>query len=180
MGKPIDWRRARKGNALRIDDEREYMERDRAAKWLAGQEASVAYLGDKVIGNFKQTKTARQKAKVSKPADKRADRPGNSEAHLAAIRKLPCCVTLRTPAGECHHLKQTGERGAGMRSSDRWAVPLSHVPHMELEREGSRNERAWFERHGIDAPLDLAAALWAASPDVARMTKIVIAHKRRK
>jgi hypothetical protein len=88
-------------------------------------------------------------------------------------------VTLRVPAGEAHHLKQgTGERGAGMRSSDKWAVPLSHAPHMELERESSRNEAKWFERHGIDAPLDLAAALWNASPDVAAMTRIIMAHRR--
>ncbi len=138
----------------------------------------MGYLGDKLIGNFKPSRTARQKAKASRSADKRAERPGNSEEHLAALRKCPCVVTLRVPAGEVHHLKMTGERGAGMRSSDRWGIPLSHAPHMELEREGSRNERRWFEKHGIDAPLDLAAALWNASPDVAAMTKIIMAHRR--
>ena len=138
----------------------------------------MTYLFGKVIGNFKASRTQRQKAKASKASTKRADRPGNSEEHLAAIRKCPCVVTLRVPAGEAHHLKQgTGERGAGMRSSDKWAIPLSHVPHMELERESSRNEAKWFERHGVDAPLDLAAALWAASPDVAKMTKIILAHR---
>ena len=137
----------------------------------------MSYLGDKVLGNFKPSRTARQKAKASKSSEKRADRPGNSEEHLAALRKCPCVVTLRVPAGEVHHLKQTGERGAGMRSSDKWGVPLSHAVHMELEREGSRNERRWFEKHGIEAPLDLAAALWNASPDVAAMTKIIIAHR---
>ena len=138
----------------------------------------MTYLRDRILANFKPSRTARQKAKASKSSDKRADRPGNSEEHLVAIRKCPCVVTLRVPAGEAHHLKQnTGERGAGMRSSDKWALPLSHVPHMELERESSRNEAKWFERHGVDAPLDLAAALWAASPDVARMTKIILAHR---
>lgn len=137
----------------------------------------MTYLGDKVLGNFKPTRTTRQKVKASKASTKRAERPGNSEEHLAALRKCPCIVTLRVPAGEVHHLKMTGERGAGMRSSDKWGVPLSHTPHMELEREGSRNERRWFEKHGIDAPLDLAAALWNASPDVAAMTKIIIAHR---
>jgi hypothetical protein len=140
----------------------------------------VTYLRERVLANFKPTRTARQKTKAAKPRVKRAERPGNSEEHLSAIRKCPCIVTLRTPAGEAHHLKCTGERGAGMRSSDKWAVPLSHAPHMELEREGSRNERRWFEKHGIDAPLDLAAALWNASPDVAAMTKIILAHRGKK
>jgi hypothetical protein len=135
------------------------------------------YLRDKILGNFLPTRTTRQKAKASKSSEKRAERPGNSEEHLAALRKCPCVVTLRVPAGEVHHLKATGERGAGMRSSDKWGVPLSHVPHMELEREGSRNERRWFEKQGIAAPLDLAAALWKASPDVPTMTKIILAYR---
>jgi len=138
----------------------------------------VTYFGEKQLGNFKPSKTARQKAKARKSSDKRAERPGNSEEHLAALRKCPCVITLRVPAGEVHHLKQgTNERGAGMRSSDKWGLPLAHGPHMELERESSRNEARWFERHGVDAPIDLAAALWAASPDVARMTKIILAHR---
>lgn len=138
----------------------------------------MTYFGEKVVGNFRPTKAKRIRDRLAKPAKKRAARPGNSEEHLVALRKCPCVVTLRVPAGEAHHLKMTGERGAGMRSSDKWAVPLSHVPHMELEREGSRNERRWFEKHGIDAPLDLAAALWSASPDVAAMTRIILAHRK--
>lgn len=138
----------------------------------------MSYLGEKVVGNFKPPKSARVKAKIAKPRAKRAAREGNSDAHLEAIRKLPCCVTLRVPAGEAHHLKYgTGERGAGMRSSDRWAVPLSHGPHMELEAVGARNEPRWFKDYGIESPIDLAAALWAASPNIEAMTKIVLAHR---
>lgn len=136
------------------------------------------YLGDKKLGNFRPSTTERIKAKR---IDTREDREGNDNAHLAALRKCPCIVTLRVPAGEVHHLKAgTGERGMGMRSSDRWGVPMSRVPHEELERQGSRKETRWLAEHGIDAPLDLAAALWKASPDVAAMTKIVLAHVRKK
>lgn len=128
------------------------------------------------LPNFKRSVRERKSAKPSS-VDKR---PGMSEEHLALIRKLPCCVTGVTPAGEAHHLKQgTGERGTGMRSSDRWAVPLCHAKHMELERQGSRNEWAWFRAHGISDPLELAAALWANTGDLARMTKIVQAHMGR-
>ena len=132
------------------------------------------------IGIFKPSPTERAKAKSQRSSRKRAAREGNDEKHLAALRKCPCVITLKVPAGEVHHLKSgTGERGVGMRSSDRWGVPLSRVPHDEVERIGSRNETAWFQRHGIDAPLDLASALYSASPDVARMTKIIIeAHRK--
>lgn len=139
----------------------------------------MAYLKERVIGNFKPTPTEKQKAKIAKPRVKREEREGNSEEHLAFIRKLPCCVTLKVPCGEAHHLQQTGERGMGQRSTDRWAVPLTHTLHMELHRLGSRKEGGWFKDRGIEAPLDLAAALWAASPDVARGTAIVLEFHRR-
>lgn len=109
----------------------------------------------------------------------RADREGNSKAHAALIRKLPCCVCPTTPGGQIHHLKATGLRGAGMRSPDKCGVPMCAQCHLEgVERAGSKNEIAWFQKRGIEA-LDLAAALWAATGDLPRMTAIVIEHKRR-
>ncbi|MEQ1694420.1 MAG: hypothetical protein ABL901_01135 [Hyphomicrobiaceae bacterium] len=115
-----------------------------------------------------------KKAKKS-AADKR---PGMSRTHCEAIRLLPCCCCGRMPGGTIHHLKQgTGERGAGMRASDKWGVPLCAPEHEDLERQGSRNEMAWFAARGIASTLDLAVALWTASPDTARMTKIVIQHR---
>ena len=136
----------------------------------------MTYLRERVIGNFKPSMTDRQKAKSSKSRVKREERDGNDAAHLEYIRRLPCCVSLAVPCGEAHHLQQTGERGMGQRSTDKWAVPLTHALHMELHRLGSRKETGWFRERGIEAPLDLAAALWAASPDVAKGTAIVLAH----
>ena len=133
---------------------------------------------ERVFGNFKPTRTHRAAEKRAKPAKKRAGREGNDLGHLAAIRQCPCIATLKMPAGEAHHLKLgTGERGAGMRSSDRWAVPITRGPHEEVEAGGARREHAILKRWGITDPLGLAAALWAASPDVAKMTKIILAHK---
>jgi len=123
--------------------------------------------------NFKPSRRERMKKK-ERAADKR---PGMSEKHLECIRQMPCCVTLRVPAGECHHLKGTGERGMGLRSTDRWAVPLSHDKHMELERIGSRNEVRWFQEHGIEDPHELAAALWANTGDLPRMIAVLMAHR---
>lgn len=137
----------------------------------------MSYLGEKIIGNFKRPRSERL---AEKTKDKRADRDGNSEKHLEAVRKLPCCIPgcSKHPGGEVHHLKATGLRGMGLRSPDRYGLPMCHEHHINgVERAGSKNELRWFKARGIEA-LDLAAALWIASPDVARMTKIVIEHKQ--
>jgi len=126
----------------------------------------------RVLANFRPSIRER-KTRVA-PSSKRAHM---SDAHLALIRLLPCCVTGRAPAGEAHHLKAgTGERGVGRRSSDRWAVPLCHAEHMDLESKGSRNEPAWFRDRGVADPLGLASALWAATGDIEKMRRIVVAH----
>jgi hypothetical protein len=105
-------------------------------------------------------------------------REGNSEAHLLLIRLLPCCVTGKKAPNDPHHLKEglAHERGLGRRSTDRWAVPLSREKHDEVERIGSRNEWAWFRQHGIEDPLELAAALWRNTGDLERMRKVLAAH----
>lgn len=126
---------------------------------------------DHVFGNFR---TRKPKEKKARKAD---SRPGMSEKHCALIRKLPCCACGRIPAGTIHHLKSgTGERGVGLRSTDKWGTPLCLAHHEEIERAGTRNEVSTFGKWGID-PHDLAIALWAATGDLPKMTKIVIAHR---
>lgn len=129
-----------------------------------------------IYGNQKPKKADKVKAKN---VDKRKDRPGNSEKHLALIRTLPCCIPGCTTVGcDPHHLKQTGtqERGMGMRSPDRWAVPLCRRHHDEVERVASRSEIKWFADRGIE-PLELANALWMVSPDRGALVRVVLAHK---
>jgi hypothetical protein len=129
-----------------------------------------------VFCNFRQPVRARSKKK-ERAADRRS---GMSEAHLKLIRQMPCCVSLYLPAGEAHHMK-TGpaqsERGMGMRATDRWAVPLCHEKHMELESLGSRKELGWFRDHGIEDPYELANALWNETGDLPRMISILMAHR---
>lgn len=135
-------------------------------------------LHPKIYGNFRE-----RGPKKRKNSERYLKRPGMSEAHLACIRQLPCCVCGGTKHIEAHHLKATAERGMGLRSTDKWAVPAcgfggqNHC-HEDIERLGSKNEVAWFATKGVDV-LVLAMDLWAASGNVARMREIVIAHRSR-
>lgn len=140
----------------------------------------MAWLGEKVLGNFRPSHTQRAKAKRLAPKVKRERRPGNSEAHLSAIRTLPCVIPGCSIVGcDPHHAKSgpaAAERAVGRRASDRWCVPLCRKHHDEVEAIGSRREAAWFLERGIEV-IELAAALWAVSPDKGAMVRIVLAHK---
>ena len=131
---------------------------------------------DHVYGNFKKPRGEKRRTN----SKKREQRAGNSKAHLALLRLMPCCVTLMMPGGQVHHLKSgeaKAERGAAMRASDRWGVPISHDAHMNLESVGARGERRWFRERGIENPHALAAALWANTGDLPRMIKVLMAHR---
>lgn len=130
--------------------------------------------------NFRPSREERDKAKKTRKSAQMR-REGNCEKHLALLRLCPCVVSLKTPAGEVHHLKQglaAKDRGMGMRAQDKWGVPLAHDPHMDLESYGSRREYEWFAARGIHDPGGLAADLWACAPKtVEAYTKIIIAHR---
>ena len=101
-------------------------------------------------------------------------RKGMDKKHLENIRKLPCLVCGDVPS-EVHHLKQgTGERGMGLRSTDRWAVPLCHAHHINgVEKLASTQEAVWFMSYGIHNPLEIAAELWEARGDPEKMHGII-------
>lgn len=133
----------------------------------------------RVYGNFRKDKyDAINAPKRWKKA--RDGRPGMSEDHLAAIRKLPCLVCGTHKAIHAHHLR-SGKiaqlRGVGLKAPDRFSVSLCWLHHSEVHSIGSRKERDWLIEHsGIDA-YNLADALWAASPDEHKMYRIVLAHQ---
>lgn len=110
-------------------------------------------------------------------SDWREDRDGMSDQHLALVRKLPCCVCRRAPAGEVHHLKTTGERGLSVRTCDKWGVPLCRADHDAVENVGARNELRWFKERGIEDVVWLASALWRATGNLPAMVKIVLTHR---
>ena len=131
------------------------------------------------LANFKPSRAERNK---EKNRDKRADRPGNCEKHLAAIRRMPCCIPGCNVVGcDAHHLRDTGERGGALKSPDKYTIPLCSLTHhidqtTGVHSVGTKRELKWLADHGIDG-LGLAAALWNASPDDAAMFKIVLANK---
>lgn len=138
----------------------------------------MSWLGDTPPpGSMLKPGGPRPKTRQSGFRDKR---DGMDEAHLANVRKCPCCVCLKMPAGEAHHLQNSGERGMSLRSTDKWTVPLCtehHTGSSGVHRVGSRREIAWFQERGIDS-VWLASSLWKARGDQAAMTKIVLTHAR--
>jgi hypothetical protein len=121
-----------------------------------------------VTPRFKVPKSLRRERKA------RDERPGMSAKYLAAIRKLPSCISGRSPC-EAHHLRIKEERGVSMRATDRWAVPLTWDEHHDVHRVGSRREEAWFKQHGIDARA-LAEALWNNKHSEETMLLVLRAH----
>ncbi len=96
----------------------------------------------------------------SVPQSVREPRPGDSRAHLAVIRSLPC-VVCGGPGGDPHHLLRVNDgapKGVGRRNEDRWAVPVDRKCHDAAHAAG--DDEAWFMSHGINAR-QLAEALWA-------------------
>jgi hypothetical protein len=79
--------------------------------------------------------------------------------HLRFVAAQPCLVCGRTPS-DPHHIKFAEQRALGRKVSDRFTVPICRLHHRELHRRG--NERAWWQRYGID-PLAIAATLWGRS-----------------
>jgi hypothetical protein len=115
------------------------------------------------------------KEKKKSAAEKRA---GMSERHRVLLRQLPCCIGQDHPGGEVHHLKfGTGERGMGLRSTDKFGLPMCHAHHIDgVERAGSRNEHKWFRDRGV-SPLDLAAGLWLVTGKLESMLAVMKAHR---
>lgn len=127
------------------------------------------------LANFKKKGLQKKKHKNS---SFREERPGMSDDHLKLIRKLPCATCSTMPAGTAHHLKCTGERGMGVRSTDSKALPECIKCHDEIERAGAKNEVKYYQDKGIEDPLELAEALWKNTGDLPKMINVLLTHKQ--
>lgn len=133
---------------------------------------------ERVFGNFKPSKGHRVRERRTKKsaADRRE---GMSKEHLACIRQCFCvaCLPSIRKADHAHHLLQTGDRGMGLRSQDKDAVPLCFHHHEEVHRRGSKNEAQVFSSWGIPDALQLAADLYRSTGDAAKMNAVCFAHR---
>jgi hypothetical protein len=66
-----------------------------------------------------------------------------SPAYLAWVASLPCCC-CGGPGGDAHHPYAVGYKGAGTKTADYWAIPLSRPCHDALHRDVA----AWEAEHG--------------------------------
>jgi hypothetical protein len=124
-----------------------------------------------VTTNFR-VRTKRPKA--------RDRRDGEDHKHRENLRLLRCCVCGAPAPNTVHHLKTTGRRGVGMRSPDRFGLPMCWFPsgddcHGQIERIGSRNELKWLRERGVDG-IELADALWNNRHSLEAMSRIIAAH----
>jgi ERF superfamily len=92
------------------------------------------------------------KSVLSVPAPRRY----RNREHLRSVAKQPCLICGRKPS-DPHHLRYLQPRALGRKPSDEFAVPLCRVHHRAVHR--SRDERAWWQRAGID-PIKVARKLW--------------------
>ncbi len=118
----------------------------------------------------------------------RQPREGDSRAHLAFIRQLPCCVCgvhggIYDPFTQAHHLLRADDRpkGTGRKHLDKYAIPLCSLHHLATSgtdsAHGAGNDETWLAGHGIDGRA-LAAALWRASGDYDKGLRIVQRAKK--
>ncbi len=108
----------------------------------------------------------------------RQPREGDSRAHLAFIRSLPCCVCGTYGITQAHHLLRWDDRpkGMGRKHPDKSAIPLCARHHLATSgtdsAHGAGDDESWLAGKGIDGRA-LAAALWRASCDYDKGLRIV-------
>lgn len=127
---------------------------------------------------IRQPKTAFRTSRRARDVE-----PVKNSAHLAWLRTLPSAVSGMEGC-EVAHInyadKRYGkpERGKSTRADDRWCLPLTSLEHRDGPDAQHRtgHERAWWERHGIDATA-LASDLWRVSGDT-DAALLILAHAR--
>jgi len=82
--------------------------------------------------------------------------------HLAFVRQLPCVACGKAAPSEAAHVRSGTHGGVGVKSGDRYAVPLCIACHARQHRIG---ELTFWSALGID-PLNVALRLWTISADI--------------
>jgi hypothetical protein len=109
-------------------------------------------------------------------------RPGMDDTHRLLCKTLPSCVSgLRTQI-DPHHLMggpASATRSFGVRSTDRWIVPVTREEHNDLDgphgRGGPYREFSWFLTEGVN-PYAYACGLWLVTGCRERMESVAFRH----
>lgn len=122
---------------------------------------------------------ARPDTAFSEDPSDRSQRRMKDDAHLAFIRTLPSVISGEIGCEACHvrygdPIYRKKHTGKAQKPDDAWTVPLTPSEHRD-QHDG--NEKAWWERHGID-PLELCLRLYAVSGDRNEALKIIRASFR--
>ena len=64
--------------------------------------------------------------------------------YLSWVRQQPSVISQQYNCA-AHHIIGHGQGGMGLKASDLFAFPLTHLEHMELHQHGYK---AWEEIHG--------------------------------
>jgi hypothetical protein len=132
---------------------------------MAQRLANIAPIGSLLKGSNPKPKRKADMGRAPRQRD---------EAHLAAIRLLPCLVpSCGLEPCEAAHVRMSRpgkpNAGVGAKPDDCHVVPLCRDHHRE-QHAGS--EEAFWAAHDID-PLNIAAALYRLSPDQEAMRAVV-------
>lgn len=137
----------------------------------------------------KKKRRRRLKAQDSGPGQRKPRL--RDKRHLAAVAKLPSVISGSLYQIEVCHIRfadaSWGKPDTGMQKKpdDRWVLPLTsgeHLYNKDAQHKGS--ERAFWERHGIDA-LAVANALYrvwgraSSDEEACRMMTEIIRDARR-
>lgn len=100
---------------------------------------------------------------------------GADKKHLEFVRSLPCCNCGTAHQSVAHHLLKAPEekidnlpfgktrsRGVGMKTADKWTLPLCTNCHNGLHAHGSESYLAFLD------PVKIAQILYELSGDFAR------------
>jgi hypothetical protein len=79
--------------------------------------------------------------------------------HLRFVASQPCLICGRSPS-HAHHVRYAQSRGANLRVSDEFTVPLCAIHHHHIHTTGKEQE--WWQERNID-PLKVARGLWQRS-----------------
>ena len=108
------------------------------------------------------------------PLKAKPDRRRHAQ-HLAFIRQLACVACGTAVPSEAAHVRSGSDGAAGMKPSDRYAVPLCSSCHALQHQFGELT--FWSALH-ID-PLNAAFRLWTVSGDIKAGERILFRARQR-